>query len=432
MSPASPAARPTRMSQSPANPPANALPPSPPPGLRDPAARIPLSVRMPMPTGLRLDSRIIADVDSGKPGPLVVAFGGLHGNEPAGVLAAQRVVRKLNSLPLRGRFLALAGNLPALERGARFFERDLNRRWYESDIAALDGRDPATDSNEDRQQREMLAVIRELHRNATEPIIFIDLHSTSGEGAPFCCMADTLRNRRIAFALPVPLILGLEENIDGAMLGLLSDWGHVAIVVEGGQHNDPWTTAFLESSLWLSLEAAGSLATADVPDADDHRQRLHDVAAHLPRFVEIRYVHSVHPEEDHFRMRPGFLNFQPVKKGQVLADDANGEIAALETGRILMPLYQLQGEDGFFLARDVRRIWLGLSGLLRRLRLDRLVGWLPGVRRHPDLPDHYRVNPKVARWLATEVMHLFGYRRCHAEGKYLVFSRRRPDHQRMR
>ncbi|MGE0432539.1 MAG: succinylglutamate desuccinylase/aspartoacylase family protein [Planctomycetota bacterium] len=408
--------------------------PTPTPGLRDPAAPIPASVRMPMPTGLRLDSRVLADVRSEQPGPLVVALGGLHGNEPAGVLAAQRVGERLRELPLRGRFVALAGNLPALAKGVRFADRDLNRKWYEADLAALDTRDPATDSPEDRQQRELIAIIRELHAGASEPIIFIDLHSTSGEGAPFCCMADTLRNRRIAFALPVPLILGLEENIDGALLGLLSDMGHVAIVVEGGQHTDPWTTAFLESSLWLALVAAGTLAAREVPDAGEHYRRLHDVARRLPRFVEIRHVQHVEPA-DRFRMRPGFLNFQRISRGQVLADSAHGEIRASEGGRILMPLYQNQGEDGFFIARDVRRIWLALSGLLRRLRLDRLVGWLPGVSRHPDRvghPDQYRVNPRIARWFATEVMHLFGYRRCQPEGSLLVFSRRRPDHYRSR
>jgi len=42
-----------------------------------------------------------------------------------------------------------------------------------------------------------------------------------------------------------------------------------------------------------------------------------------------------------------------VRAGTLLARDKAGEIRAREDGIVVMPLYQGQGEDGFFLGRAV-------------------------------------------------------------------------------
>jgi hypothetical protein len=90
-----------------------------------------------------------------------------------------------------------------------------------------------------------------------------------------------------------------------------------------------------------------------------------------------------------------------------------------------MPLYQAQGDDGFFLVRRVRPAWLGLSRVLRRLRLERLLPVLPGVRRHPELAGSFLVDRRVARWAALELFHLLGFRRRGPAGeRYLVMTRR--------
>ena len=176
--------------------------------------------------------------DSGR---VMVVLGGLHGNEPTGVVAARRVLTQLREREVRlaGRFIAVVGNRAALERGVRFVDRDLNRRWIQDDISALLERDPSGDSVEDREQRELLELIDTTCASADEPVVFVDLHATSGPCAPFACMSDTLRNRRVALALPMPVVLGLEEVIDSALLGHVSDLGHCGIAVEGGRSDDP-------------------------------------------------------------------------------------------------------------------------------------------------------------------------------------------------
>ena len=56
--------------------------------------------------------RIVGD----QPGPTLLCIGGLHGNEPAGVLAIQRVMERLTgaSEHLRGELIGVVGNRHAL------------------------------------------------------------------------------------------------------------------------------------------------------------------------------------------------------------------------------------------------------------------------------------------------------------------------------
>ena len=64
--------------------------------------------------------------------------------------------------------------------------------------------------------------------------------------------------------IPVPVILGLEENLDGTILGLFGRLGQVCIAVEGGQHDDPSTADHLEASVWMALVAGGAVRPEDV------------------------------------------------------------------------------------------------------------------------------------------------------------------------
>jgi len=116
-----------------------------------------------------------------------------------------------------------------------------------------------------------------------------------------------------------------------------------------------------------------------------------------------------------------------VRAGEPLARDRRGEVAAPLDGYMLMPLYQLRGEDGFFLVAPVPRFWFELSATLRRLHADRLLRWLPGVRVHRELDDAYLVSRRIARWLAPEIFHLLGYRRLDAGPRHYLFRRRADD-----
>ena len=369
--------------------------------------------------------RILGVYDSRIPGPTLVALGGVHGNELGGVKALTRVLAMMSEsgMSLRGRFVAMAGNLEALECGQRFVDRDLNRAWLPEDLEALLGRSPDLDGVEDREQRELVEVLVRIERESTGPMVFIDLHTSSAAGSSFSCMSDTLANRRVARALPIPLILGLEECIDGAIMEFFNRRGMAAVAVEGGRHDDPTSVDNLAAAVWLVLDVARMLPSGQV-NLEDCRGVLSRSAEGQPPVLEILHRQHIEPG-DEFVMEPGFESFQQVSKGRLLACYNDIEIRAPEDCRVLLPLYQGQGEDGFFLARSVSELWLRLASVFRRLRLPSILHWLPGVSRHPSLSDTLVVEPRVARACAVALFHLLGFRRQRMLAGKLCFSRRR-------
>jgi succinylglutamate desuccinylase len=51
-------------------------------------------------------------------------------------------------------------------------------------------------------------------------------------------------------------------------------------------------------------------------------------------------------------MKRSFENFDYVEKGTLLATNRYGDVLASSDGYLLMPLYQVQGDDGFFLLEE--------------------------------------------------------------------------------
>ena len=89
-----------------------------------------------------------------------------------------------------------------------------------------------------------------------------------------------------------------------------------------------------------------------------------------------------------------------------------------------MPLYQEQGEDGFFVVREIHPLWLRLSEVLRRWGGRRWVHWLPGITQDPDSEDLFIVNRRIARWSALRVLRLLGFRKVRDQGHRLVVIQR--------
>jgi len=405
-------------------------------------------------------SRVIGSMEGPGPGadqgPLLICVAGLHGNEPAGVLALERVFRTLRTeaergvSPVMGRFVGLAGNLQALERRCRFVDLDLNRLWTvpylerarnghgaggdgspdngpdKGQPASPDAARPA----EDRELVELASRLGEILGGIPEArrheVFLLDLHTASGPGPAFTVLDDTLPNREFALDLQAPVVLGIEEELDGTLMHYVSDLGFTAVGFEGGRHDDPAAVDRAEAAVWIALETSGVLPP-EHPRIARSCELLAEASRDFPRVVEVLYRHVLAPG-DGFRIDRGLAGFDRVKAGRVLGTDRQGSIAARESGLVLMPLYQDQGDEGFFLVRPVHPLWLSVSKAVRRLHLERLLHWLPGVRRHPELPKSFVVDRKIARWVAPELFHLLGFRRQgSAESRYLVMSRRFGD-----
>lgn len=379
--------------------------------------------------------RIIGDLQGQPNGPTVVFIGGIHGNEPSGVIAIQRLFDflKQDKTPIRGRVLGIVGNMAALACSKRALAEDLNRIWNQDFFQRYyrGCRFESSEVNEYREACEVFDIIAPLlensqkqdSRTSSPDLYFFDLHTTSAETVPFIAINDQLDNRRIALKFPVPVVLGIEEYLKGPLLSYINDIGPVAMAYEAGKHGDPASTDLHFAFAIHSLVLAGVVQAGDIGSLDSYLDLIKAKTTGKRGIFEVIHRHPVSPNDD-FQMIPGFTNFMQVRKGQHLANDRNGPVLAPREGRVFMPLYQPQGDDGFFIVRAVPYPALQLSSLLRRYNFERLLEKLPGISRSPVDPDALVVNKRVALFLASQIFHLLGYRRKRDEGKTMTFVRR--------
>lgn len=299
--------------------------------------------------------RVIGKIEGAHSGPTVVAIGGLHGNEPSGVSALQQVTANLK--PKRelfnGNFLAVRGNIEALNRGVRYIDEDMNRIWFPSIIEKIKrtSRD-ALKSNERKEIKDLLDLLEGyIPEEPSHPVIFADLHSFSAEGNMFAITARKEAHINLFAKLHVPLIFGIEKTLRGAALSYYQDKGYVTFALEGGQHTNDVTVQNSTAAMLAMLDEIGCLDTSSLPAFEQHSDYLAHENKRLPGQVELVYQHMIEPG-DNFQMREGFRNFQTVEAGDWLATDRDGKIRAQCGGYLLMPLYQDQGNDGFFIARE--------------------------------------------------------------------------------
>lgn len=368
--------------------------------------------------------RIIGHIKGSLPGPTLIFTAGIHGNEPSGIFALKQVLDEIqeNDIELRGNIYALSGNLWALERGERFHKKDLNRIWSVDRMRELDADNPSVQNEDEAQQLDIHKALQEILETNSGPFYFIDLHTTSSATIPFITVNDSLLNRKFTDQYPVPKVLGIEEYLDGPLLSLINELGYVAFGYEAGQHDDHRSIENHKAFVYLSLVFTNSCAKETI-DFDHYYRLLSQTSKGLPDIFEIYYRHEV-KEEDNFVMKPGFSNFQLVKKGQELAQNNGTAIQATHTARVFMPLYQSQGNDGFFAIRRIHPIFLKLSSFIRKVRLDNLLALLPGISWSSEQRQELKVNRRVARFFTKQFLHLMGYRSKRLDSTHLTAKNR--------
>lgn len=307
-------------------------------------------------------NRLIGTYTGTQKGPLLICFGSIHGNEPAGTLALERVFQMLEEEPIKnpafqfaGRLIGLRGNLRAIKQGKRYLEKDLNRQWIPANIARIQQTKREDLSAEDLEIKEILALIHtEIANYQPEKLIVLDLHTTTATGGIFIIVTDDAASVQIGTELHAPVIKGLLTGIEGTILHYFNSTNFsiptTAVCFESGQHQEPGAVGRAIAGTINCLRTIGCVHPSHIENK--HDQLLKTYSAGLPKVVELILTHRIQPT-DEFRMKPGYQNFQPVKKGEVVATDKNGSISVEEDCLMLMPLYQQQGNDGFFLVREV-------------------------------------------------------------------------------
>ena len=159
----------------------------------------------------------------GAPGPHVAILAVSHGNEIAGAIVLDRLLRA-ELYPTRGRLTFGFVNLAAFQRFdprqptlSRFIDEDINRVW---DPSVLGGPGRSCE----------LARAREIHPLIDTVDVLLDLHSMLWASDPLMLSGATEKGRRLARGIGVP---GL----------VVSDRGHAGglRLIDYGRFSDPAT-----------------------------------------------------------------------------------------------------------------------------------------------------------------------------------------------
>ncbi len=213
---------------------------------------------------------------SGEPGPHVAILGLTHGNEFAGAIVLDRLLRD-NIRPLRGKLTIGFGNLAAFERfdslqptASRFVDEDLNRVW---DLDVLEGPRISSELVRARQMRPLLDTVD----------VLLDLHSMLWPSDPLMLCGATMKGRELAMQNAVPeLIVGDHGHVSGKRLidyGRFADQTqpHAANLIEAGQHWLPDTVALSEAACLSFLHGLGMIPHPPHPATPSANRRVADV-----------------------------------------------------------------------------------------------------------------------------------------------------------
>ena len=190
------------------------------------------------------------------PGPHVVVTALVHGNEIAGAVALDRLLRT-GPRPLCGTLTLGVVNLAAYERfdaaqptASRYVDEDFNRLW---DPSVLDGPRQSTELARARAMRPLIE----------QADVLVDLHSMLWPSEPLILSGPTSRGRAVAAAIGSPsLVVSDHGHASGRRLidyapFVQADGSRAAVLVEAGQHWRRSTVTAMERAVAGVLGATG-------------------------------------------------------------------------------------------------------------------------------------------------------------------------------
>jgi succinylglutamate desuccinylase len=293
--------------------------------------------------------RIIGEYSNGKDGPLLFISGGIHGNEPSGVKALQKVFEILEKEKpkIKGTVVGVSGNRAALQKDKRYIDEDLNRVWTKENIAS-----GKKDTSEKKEMFEIIDVLEQFPEKDFSKRYFLDCHTTSSDSEPYISVQEIHDNDDWAHKFPVYIIRGFSDIVLGCIDRYESRIGITGFVFEGGQHETEISEKNHEGMIWLALQYACNLDLDSLNEYPEAAKMLLDKREQRKTF-EIIYRHGI-KDSDTFKMEPGYSNFQKIEKGELLAHQNGEKVLSEWNAYIFMPLYQSQGNDGFFVVEHVK------------------------------------------------------------------------------
>lgn len=296
-----------------------------------------------------MSDRIIGNYTSDKNGPLLFVTAGVHGNEPSGVNALKKVFKELEKTQpeIRGRIVGVMGNKAALEKGKRYIDEDLNRTWTKENVK---NHDPET--QEQREMHQIIDILEQFPESDYTKRYFLDCHTTSSDSLPYISVQEVNDNDGWAHKFPTYIVRGFSDIIYGAIDHYMSRTGLTGFVFEAGQHTSPSSEENHEGMIWLNIKEACDLNLEEISCYPECVENFTKKNAPNQKTFKILHRQEI-KSGDNFKMQPGYGNFQKIKKGELLAMNNGEEVKSEWDAYIFMPLYQSQGNDGFFVIDEV-------------------------------------------------------------------------------
>ena len=194
----------------------------------------------------------VTSLRSSSPGPNVVIMALLHGNEIAGAVVLDRMLRR----PNRGTLTLIFANLhayalfdPDQPTASRFLDEDLNRVW---DPAVLDGPRSSRELDRARALRPMI----------DRADLLLDLHSMLWPSDPLLLCGPGERGRTLGMSLGIPdLVVADRGHATGPRLidypRFTGPGDAAACLVEAGQHWRAETVDIMQGCVDAMLGHAG-------------------------------------------------------------------------------------------------------------------------------------------------------------------------------
>tara|TARA_B100000579_G_scaffold214240_1_gene175177 strand:- start:7386 stop:10157 length:2772 start_codon:yes stop_codon:yes gene_type:complete len=278
---------------------------------------------------------------------IIIFIASIHGNETSGSIALKKVFQEVrdSNIKMEGTVIGLIGNMAAAKNNMRYIDCDMNRMWTNNIINSK--------SNNHTNEKKELLMLKELidkiiALKKKKNITIIDLHNTSSPNGVFT-IVNNLREKNLANSLKIPTINNLFSKVKGSLAAHYSDKGIASIVFEGGAIGDPASINNHEAGIWKILEKRNFITKNLIPkQALRNKKEMRDFSAKTTGFYEVKYIYKIKGKED-FIMNPNMQNFEKLKKGQSIARNQDGPITAPMNGYLLMPLYQKQGKEGFYI-----------------------------------------------------------------------------------
>lgn len=235
-----------------------------------------------------------------KPGNTSIILAGVHGNEPCGVKAIEKLLPKLKIK--RGKVIFLLGNPDALDENVRFIEQNLNRMFAESN------RD-YTSKEKGSYEYKRAKFIKMFLKDASA---LLDIHSTRNECIPFVFAEKNAFNIVKYFPKEVKRIVSnINELEPGGTDGYMLESGKIGICVECGQHQSKKAEKVALKSIIAFLECRGHI--------DGHRKKTSKKECITMRSIYITKTNS-------FKLSKKFTDFEEIRKGQLIGMDGTKEI----------------------------------------------------------------------------------------------------------